>query len=367
MFSEQGGPVELKTQVQDRNMCTACGACAGLCPYIYTVREKVAVIYPCGRTAGSCYRVCPRTPTALGELDRRVFGAPRTDHVLGEHSAIYFSRAQDKEINARAQYGGTVTALLAFLLQQGRIDAALLARGNGAAPPEPFVAATREDLLAGAGSKYSACPTLAVLPQAVREGYRRLAVVGRPCQVTALRKMQGLAREGQLPHLPAAGPDIFVIGLFCFWALTPAFYTFLAQKAGSAEIRKVDIPAEGLKLTLAGGQELLFPVDEVRPLIRPACPDCFDPTAELADVSVGSTEYDPAWNTLLVRTPAGKALVEEARAAGVIALKPYPEERLPLLRRAALNKKRRVLSAQKGDGYLHLPDDYRQKLQGGIA
>ncbi|MEW6424654.1 MAG: Coenzyme F420 hydrogenase/dehydrogenase, beta subunit C-terminal domain [Bacillota bacterium] len=364
MFSEQGGPVELKTRVQDRNMCTACGACAGLCPYIYTVREKVAVIYPCGRTGGSCYRVCPRTPTDLGELDRQVFGAPRTDHVLGEHSAIYFSRAQDKEINARAQYGGTVTALLAFLLKQERIEAALLARGNGAVPPEPFVAATLEDLLAGAGSKYSACPTLSVLPQAVREERRRLAVVGRPCQVTALRKMQ--AQEQQLPHLPAAGLAIFVIGLFCFWALTPEFYTFLAEKAGSEEIRKVDIPVEGLKLTLVGGQELLFPVDEVRPFIRPACPDCFDPTAELADVSVGSTEYDPAWNTLLVRTPAGKALVEEARAAGVIALKPYPEERLPLLRRAAFNKKLRVLNTQTGDGYLRLPDDYRQKLQGGI-
>ena len=352
----------------DKNLCTACGACAGLCPYIYTVREKVAVIYPCGLAEGNCYRVCPRTPTALGELDRRVFGAPRTDHVLGEHSAIYYSRAQDPAIAGRAQYGGTVTALLAFLLQQGRVDAALLARGNGAAPPEPFVAATREDLLAGAGSKYSACPTLAVLPQAGREGYRRLAVVGRPCQVTALRKMQGLAQERQLSPLPAAGLEsLVVIGLFCFWALRPEFYAFLAEKAGPEEIWKVDIPVEGLKITFAGGKELLFPVAEVRPLIRPACPDCFDPTAELADVSVGATESDPAWNTLVVRTAAGRALVEEAEEAGVIALKPYPEERLPLLRRAALNKKLRVLNTRTGDGYLRLPDDYRQKLQGGIA
>lgn len=369
LLPEQGGPVELKTQVQDRNMCTACGACAGLCPYIYTVREKVAVIYPCGSADGSCYRVCPRTPTDPGELDRQVFGKSRSDHVLGEHSGIYFSRAQDREIAGRGQYGGTVTALLAFLLRRGRIDAALAVRGNGAALPEPVVAATAEDLLACAGSKYSACPSLSALPQAMREGGRRLAVVGRPCQVTALRKMQGLAQERQLSHLPAAGLEsLVVVGLFCFWALSPEFYAFLAEKAGSDEIARVDIPGEGLQITFAGGKELLVPVNEVRPFIRPACPECFDPTAELADVSVGSTEFDPAWNTLLVRTSAGRTLVEEAQAAGVIELRPYPEERLPILRRAALQKKLRVLNAQQGNGYLRLPGEYRQQLlmrQGG--
>jgi len=373
MLAEQGGPVELKTLVQDRGLCTACGACAGLCPYIYAVKEKVAVIYPCGAAEGSCYRVCPRTPTDPGELDRQVFGTPRADHVLGENSGIYFSRAQDPAIAGRAQYGGTVTALLTFLRRQGRVDAALAARGNGAAPPEPAVAVTPEDLLACAGSRYSACPTLAALPQAVgQEGFRRLAVAGRPCQVTALRKMQGLAQEQQFSRLPAAKLEhLVIIGLFCFWALTPDFYPFLAKKAGPEEIRKVDIPVGGLKITFAGGKELLVPVDEVRPLIRPACLECFDPTAELADVSVGSTEFDPAWNTLVVRTAAGKALVEEARAAGVIALKPYPEERLPILRRAALNKKMRVLNTGTGDGngYLRLSGEYREQLlrqrQGG--
>jgi len=369
LLPEQGGPVELKTQVQNRNMCTACGACASLCPYIYAVREKVAVIYPCGLAEGNCYRVCPRTPTDLGELDRQVFGASRADHVLGEHSAIYYSRAQDSEISARAQYGGTVTALLAFLLQQGRIDAALAVRRNGAALSEPAVAATAEDLLACAGSKYSACPSLSALPQAVREGRRRLAVVGRPCQVTALRKMQGLAQEQQFSRLPAAKLDLFVIGLFCFWALTPGFYGFLAEKAGPEEIWKVDIPVEGLKITFTSGKELLVPVDEVRPFIRPACLECFDPTAELADVSVGSTEFDPAWNTLIVRTSAGRTLVEEARAAGVIELRPYPEERLSILRRAVLQKKLRVLNAQQENGYLRLPGEYRQQLllSGGIS
>ncbi|MBC7325904.1 MAG: Coenzyme F420 hydrogenase/dehydrogenase, beta subunit C-terminal domain, partial [Moorella sp. (in: Bacteria)] len=223
-----------------------------------------------------------------------------------------------------------------------QIDAAVLARGSGAALPEPAVASSREEILACAGSKYSACPTLSVLPQVRRDGHRRVAMVGRPCQVTALRKMQGLLLEQQFTHLPAAGLDMFVIGLFCFWALTPAFYAFLAEKAGAEEISKVDIPGEGLKIAFTSGRELLIPIDEVRQLIRPACPECFDPTSELADVSVGSTEYDPAWNTLIVRTAAGKALVEEAQAAGAIELKPYPEERLPILRQAALNKKLRV-------------------------
>lgn len=365
-YQERGGPLELKALVQDRGLCTGCGACAALCPYIYAVLEKVAVVYPCGLGEGSCYRVCPRTPTSLAELDGAVFGKERADHVLGEHSGIYFSRAKNGGVGGRGQYGGTVTALLSFLLARGKIDAALAVRGSGAALPEPVVASTAEDLLACAGSKYSASPTLSVLSRAAREGRRNLAVVGRPCQVTALRKMQELAKEQSSPRLPLPGGEVFVIGLFCFWALAPDFYAFLAEKAGPEEICKVDIPVEGLKIFLAGGRELLVPLDEIRPFVRPACLDCFDPTAELADVSVGSTEYDPAWNTLIVRTPVGKDLVEEARAAGAIELKPYPEDRLPVLRRAALNKKARVLrELRQGESHLRLPESYRRHVLKG--
>ena len=356
------GSLELQNEVMNAGMCTACGLCVGMCPYIKTAGERVAVIYPCGLAEGDCYKICPRTPADLADLDRHVFGAERDDHVLGNHAGLFWARAADPVTARRGQYGGTVSALTAYALERGVIEAAVVAGDTGAAYPGPVVARTREEVLACAGSRYSAAPTLAGLHRAARDGAGAVGVVGRPCQVTALRKMQALGGGGR--H-PAAGKVGLVIGLFCFWSLSPDFYRFLADNVDVDLVTKVDIPVEGLVVTTRDG-ERRWPVEEIRRFIRPACLECFDPVAEMADLSVGSTECDPRWNTLVVRTAAGRQLVNEAVAAGVLEIKTYPPERVDILRRAVRNKKLRTLAAQEARGeaaYLRLPGEYRRRLK----
>ena len=65
-------------------------------------------------------------------------------------------------------------------------------------------------------------------------------------------------------------------------------------------------------------------------------------TAELADLSVGSTEWKDDWNTLVVRSDAGRALVEKAMARGVLEMQELPDERLEMLRGAVKGKKERA-------------------------
>jgi len=183
--------------------------------------------------------------------------------------------------------------------------------------------------------------------------------VGRPCQVAALRKVEA---RGEAESRLAV-----VIGVFCFWALTPAFYRFLASRADVARAAKMDIPKEGGVVVSVNGGAVRIPLDEVRPFIRPACQHCFDPTAEWADLSVGSTEYDPEWNTLVVRTARGQALLDAAVAAGALELKPYPAERIPILRAALRGKKTRVLAALEAGSaetaYLQLSPERRAGLR----
>ncbi|MBS3975693.1 MAG: Coenzyme F420 hydrogenase/dehydrogenase, beta subunit C-terminal domain [Syntrophomonadaceae bacterium] len=357
------GVRELQAEVLDRNLCAGCGMCVGMCPYLKTIEEKVAVIHPCGLEEGNCYLVCPRGLIDLDQLDCQVFGEKRRDPALGHHLALSFSRAVDREIASKSQYGGTVSALNIFALEQGYVDAVVCAQGKGAGFPVPMVARSREEVLACGRSKYSACPTLMNFHQAVREGSRRTGVVGRPCQVIAVRKLQGLTAGNQAPHLPQGNPSL-VIGLFCFWALSPQFYPWLAGQVDPEQVTGMDIPQEGLEIETASGI-VRWPVDQVRPLIRPACLQCFDCTAEFADISVGSTEWDLDWNTLVVRTQQGAKLVEEAKRAGVLEVKPYPSEREPLLRRAALNKKLRVLQGmEKGEiTYLSMSDSYQKQVR----
>ncbi len=353
----------MQAEVLEKNLCTGCGMCVGMCPYIKTVDERVAVIHPCGLEDGNCYRVCPRTETNLSRLDRQVFGVERDDPVLGKHTALLFARAKDERIAGAGQYGGTVSALTIFALEQGVIDAAVLTQGNGGSYSTPWIARSREEILACGGSKYSACPTMTGFHRAVREGSRRTGVVGRPCQVTAVRKMQGLAGGNGVPHLPEGSVSL-VIGIFCFWALAPGFYHWLATQVDPRQVLGVDIPLEGLEVRTTGGVHR-WPVDEVRPFIRPTCLQCFDSTAEFADVSVGSTEHDPRWNTLVVRSERGAELVKRAQRAGAIKVKPYPPERVPVLRQAVLNKKLRVLRSQEEGqaAYLQMDETYREQIR----
>lgn len=359
-----GGPDDLLRKVLQLGQCTGCGLCLDLCPYLQIAEEKVVMIHPCGLKEGDCYRVCPRTPTDWEEMDRAVFGAARADHVLGHYREILFARATAREIAAAGQYGGVVSALITFALSRGEVRGAVLTAGSPGEMPWPTLAENTEEVLACAGSKYSAAPSLRALHEAARRGLEPVAVVGRPCQVLAVRKLQ-TARGMEAHHL--AGRKVaLVIGLFCFWALEPAFYAFLQAKAGGARILKVDFSPDSLLVQTDRGL-LSEPVDEVRVFVRPACRECFDPISEFADVAVGSTEYDEAWNTLVIRSERGEALVRSALEAGIIEVKPYPPERLPVLRTAVLNKKLRTLEAQATRGessYLQLSEGYRQALTG---
>lgn len=355
---ERGGPAELQARVLGAGRCTACGACLGHCPYLKTLGERVAFIHPCPLPQGRCFEVCPRVSLDPDRLDAQLAGAGPADPLLGPHLALLFARALDAEARQRGQYGGVATALTLFALGSGAAEAALLTAGSATAAPHPVVARDRASVLEAAGTKYSACATLAPLAPLLRQRGGPLAVVGRPCQVAALRKVES---RGE-----AAGRLAAVIGLFCFWALTPAFYRFVASRAELARAAKMDIPKEGGVVFSVNGGAVRIPLDEVRPFIRPACQHCFDPAAEWADLSVGSTEHDPEWNTLVVRTAQGQALLDGAVAAGVLEVKPYPAERIPILRAALRGKKTRVLAALEAGNaeaaYLQLSPERRAAL-----
>lgn len=317
----------------------ACGLCVALCPYISYAGDRVRVVYPCGRTEGACYAVCPRVKRQPGVPDRPVVeAAERSEAELGPYRALWWARAAEAARAAGAQYGGTVTALLALALVRGWAQGVVAVGADGGGRPRPELVTEPEAVRACAGSRYVAVPSLAALAEARRQGLERVAVVGRPCQVQALRRWQGRgADEGERHWLPQ--PAV-IIGLFCFWALRSEFLDYL-EKRVSEPIVKMDIPPEQVVVYTPAGS-ISLPLSEVRPFIQPGCHTCSDPTAEAADVSVGATEADPRWNTLIVRTPRGQELVQAAVAEGWLELRPCPEERLPVLRQAVANKRRRV-------------------------
>jgi coenzyme F420 hydrogenase subunit beta len=316
--------------------------CLGLCPYLEEMGEHVAFISDCRGDQGRCYTVCPRTDTDLEALRKQCFPAGDTDFLLGTHRSVWMAKARQARVRRKAQYGGTVTALALYGLETGRTDAALLTQwaGDPEDPllPGPLVAKNPEQVLSAAGSKYTASPTLKVLDKTLREVSNRLLVVGRPCQVLALRKRAQIDD----PDFPQSHIEL-VVGLFCMWSLSYRdFKKMMKSVTDAGGVKRIDVP-KGRFVVETGKGPVELSHEEVRAKARQACQSCYDFTAELADLSVGSTEWKDDWNTLIVRSQAGQDYLDGAVENGWIQLKPFPKDRLQMLREAAFDKKRRVL------------------------
>jgi coenzyme F420-reducing hydrogenase beta subunit len=345
---EYNSAARLKKNIISPGLCSGCGACIGYCPYIKSYGERVAVIHDCKIIDGTCYRICPRAFIKYDDLRKDVFGTTELDLVLGNYEGIYFARACDKSVRCRGQYGGVVTALSIFALETGMFNCALMTGGNFA-NAKPVIAASAGAVLACAGSKYNACPSLSLFPDALEKGYQNIGVIGRPCQCTAARKMQ------QVKDIKGERIS-FIIGLFCMGSFSPEFYQFIKDR-GLEEYDKMDIPGD--VIFKRDNKETCFSFDYIREYIRDSCHICYDPLSELADLSVGSTENDYGWNTLITRTTKGADMVKNAVANSVIEIKGYPGELLPLLKKAVFNKKKRVLERPDA-AYLELSDQERE-------
>jgi coenzyme F420 hydrogenase subunit beta len=342
------GPGELQSDVIEKGLCSSCGACVDLCPYFRSHRGKTAMLFPCTLEKGSCYAFCPKAEVDLDELSLRFFGRPFDGSPLGHHISVQVSRAGGRVSSPSCQAGGTVSALMAFALMKGLVDAAVLTDREEQLPL-PRLVRDPSDVLRCASSKYAAAPTLSVFNRAAREGINRIGVVATPCQSLALAQLRSnpLQKEG------FKDSAALVVGLFCTWALDfRAFRNFLAGKMDPAKIRKVDVPpppAEIMEIYEEDGKWEI-PLAEVRQLVLPSCSFCLDMTAEFSDLSVGVLEGHPDLNTLIIRTDRGMDIVSRARKEGFLVTEEIPEENLKHLKWAAANKKKRALTKIQQEG-----------------
>ncbi len=357
------GPQDLEQRVIKQGLCCVCGGCIGLCPYFLVMQEHVVLMEPCGLTEGRCYEVCPRTVVDVDAMNQEVFAEPRKDYVLGAHRSVMMSQSLDQGVREKGQYGGTVSTLLIHGLETGAIDGAILSGSSSrySLLPEPLLARSAEEVLSASGSKYTACPTLNILDKSLRQ-CDKLAVVGRPCQVIALRKRMACD--------PEVGEKIaLVIGLFCMWSLDyRRMAAHLADKINLDSASKVDIPYNRFVVVTEEGS-LDLDYETIKEMRNPTCDLCFDFTSEFADLSVGSTEWKDDWNTLIIRSDAGYKAVQQAKAADKLAVEPLPDDRVELLRKASLDKKKRVLEALSMEtcpapDYLVISEEEKQAITG---
>jgi coenzyme F420 hydrogenase subunit beta len=344
------GSNELLEDVHNRELCIGCGACVDICPYFKNYKGKTAQLFPCtleqGRCPctleqGRCYAYCPKAEVDLDALSQHLRDVPYDGSPLGSYRTVLASRAGEKIKKGAFQSGGTVTALLTFALSTGLIDAAALT-DRKALTPVPRIVTVEKEVGSCASSKFMASPTLSSVNLAVREGYRRIGVVGTPCQMVAVAQMHSNPLEKEEHNVPLA----FTVGLFCNWSIdTRQLIDLLSEKLDISGIRGMDIPpppADTMVIETDDGR-VEISLSEIKPLIPHTCFICPDLTSELADVSVGMFEGRPGWNTLIIRSEKGAEVIEQACSKGFLETEDFPAENLKHLSKAAADKKDRSL------------------------
>ncbi|WP_300459146.1 Coenzyme F420 hydrogenase/dehydrogenase, beta subunit C-terminal domain [Desulfobacula sp.] len=355
------GPKELTKWVQMTDKCCGCGACINLCPYFKQYLGNTVQVFECDLETGRCHAYCPKIEVDYAELSQKLLGKPYQGLEIGQFKAIKAARAGGALPEQPYQGGGTVSAVMAFGLAFDYFDAAVLTDSlNGR--PMPRIVTRVDEVLSCAGSKFTAAPTVSALNQAIHEGYRKIGMVGTPCQMTAIAQMN----YNQLDIEAIKHSQIFTVGLFCNWALSPTrFVPFLEKKCNGKNITGMDIPPPPADMFVVKtpDEKIEIPLKDIRPYIDQSCFNCIDLTSEWADISVGMFEGRPGWNTLLIRSDKGLEMVEKARESGYLIVEDMPEDTISHLKQAARKKKQRALRVAKKQNELNTsPDKGRSSI-----
>jgi len=316
---------DLKQEVRAKGLCHGCGGCVTFCTAVnygalkmgddHVPRYKsVEKCIDCGL----CYLICP----AVGELDEQVKRNVDWSAPMGRIQQVSVVRAQNKEIREKGTDGGVVTSMLLHLLDSGHIDGAIVSKETEIGRT-PWLATTADEIVEAAGSHYDAMqgavqlgkdystysPSAQALGSLMKQGLKRIAFVGTPCQIKSVRKMQAL-------KIVPADAIKFYFGLFCTsnFDLDGDKFDRLMEIAGCSadDVIKMNIK-DDFMLHLKDGKTKNVPIAELDFAKRSACQYCQDFTAEYADISFGGLGSDNGWTTVVTRSPLGRAAYADAR------------------------------------------------------
>lgn len=195
--------------------CTHCGACAGINPDLVGFSETACgpvpallrEIRPADEVGlALAHAVCPGRGVPFAELFHWL-GREWHSRLMGPYLELFTGHATDPAIRLQAASGGILSRVLIELIESGRISAAVLIR-QGVPEPDraaPVIVRTREEILASAQSVYAVTPMLDILPR-LEAVPGRLAFVGLPDQVAALRMLQAAGHPTALRFDFIAGP-----------------------------------------------------------------------------------------------------------------------------------------------------------------
>ena len=355
---------QLFAEVIDQGLCTHCGTCAGLSKGGLSLKQTRSGIVPVRPTDESvelppeALEACPGLGINYAAMADFVFGKQPDNWLMGNYENIWLGHSNSAKLRLNGSSGGVITHTLAYLLQEGRIDGAIVLRHGFPQPwlSSPTIATNVDEILASSQSVYVPVPVNTILQQ-VDQFDGRLAYVGLPDQVASLRRLQQLGHSGARKVKYVIGP---YVGTLMYLTALESFLSSNGvdglEDVESLRYRAGDWPGY-LEIQTRDGREVRakkFYYNYLIPFyITKSTLYSPDFTNELTDLSVGdawSPEYEAkgeGFSVVVVRSPAAAEIMGEMRAKGMLDLTELPLE-------SALEMHGHMLDFKKRGAYIRI-------------
>lgn len=280
---------------------------------------------------------------------------PRQDSLIGNYINCWVGQSTDERVRKSATSGGIVTSLLMCALNNRIVDGVLVTKICGI-KPEVILAENENEIRSASGSKYCPVPLVASLKKlSTKQG--KFAVVGLPCHIKAIRKLESLDHK-------LKDKIVLHVGLFCSHCVSPDGTKFLLRILGikTEEVLELKYRVKSggntgmLIRTKFGDTKFIASKKYWGHLfnfffIPSYCLKCHDMTSEMADVSVGDawlTELGPSRieNCIFIsRNSVGDKLVKEAISKGLMKCQEVSSKTVIRSQKLYLHVKKRTCSA----------------------
>ncbi len=351
------------------DICTGCGICETVCPTAaITTIVKDGRFLPdievskCNNSKGChrCYDICPGVGVNLISLakDSFVDDAIRQDKMTGRYLRCYTGYSLNYDIRYHSASGGMVSQFLIWLLDNDKIDGAILTKFDKSNPllVDSFIATTKEQIVSARSSKYSPVSLHNAIKELKTIKGQRFVIVGLPCHIQGVRKLMEIDRITREK----------IIGLFAIYCSSSRSFHLTEYVFKKRNIQKENLEyfqyrdegclgsmvakqkgrigcnfyaensvseisfEEGMQVYREPYQGYFHPLRSF--FIPRRCNFCIDHYGELGDISFGDIHIKPysddkiGVNSLIVRKRCWLDLLEECNKDGVIVLEEVPFE-----------------------------------------
>lgn len=324
------------TKLVKNNLCTGCGACAGVFSipaanmslsaegFLRPIQSR-----PLNQTESDLFnKICPGAGLSHLGRDRSFLD------IWGPMQGVMAGNAADDEVRFKGSSGGVLSALAIYLLETGAVQGVVHIAPATEDPFENLVqlSTTRDDVLRAAGSRYApASPLSDINNYLVMPG--QFAFIGKPCDVAALRALQ---RES--PEMRQKFP--YLLSFMCAGTPSMKGTEAVVRHMGFApdDVRRFRYRGNGwpgvARAETKAGQSAEMDYEAswgqiLNRYLQFRCKICPDGTGEFSDITCAdawhgdergypSFEESAGRSLILGRTKKGADLVREAISANVI-------------------------------------------------